>query len=71
MKEKTPARSTLVLQALAELNEALRDDDAFAGYTDDSEGTERLLQELWLLDADTVDDLIYQWFATYIPEEFN
>jgi|688.fasta_scaffold60228_8 hypothetical protein len=39
--------STLVLTALLQLNEQLRQDDAFCGYLDDHAGTGRLLAELW------------------------
>ncbi len=39
--------STLVLTALLQLNEEIRDNDAFLGYTDNHKGTGRLLSELW------------------------
>lgn len=39
--------STLILTALLQLNDELKDDDSFCGYTDDHEGTARLLSELW------------------------
>ena len=39
--------STLVLTACLQLNEQLRDNDAFAGYNDDEDGTSQLLAQLW------------------------
>jgi hypothetical protein len=60
--------STLVLAALAALNEDLRDNDAFLGYTDDHEGTTRLLTELWDVyygafhRAETPEELVCAWY---------
>jgi hypothetical protein len=45
--ETTMEPSTLVLTALLQLNEQLRQEDAFCGYLDDHAGTARLLAELW------------------------
>lgn len=66
--------STLVLTALAQLNEELINDDAFCGYNDDPEGTARLLDELWAqvphvaFDA-TPDDLIDAWYSHFFAKE--
>lgn len=66
--------STLVLTALAQLNEELLNDDGFCGYNDDLEGTARLLDELWgivphvAFDA-TVEDLITAWYDQFFANE--
>lgn len=63
--------STLVLTALLRLNDDLMHDDAFMGYTDDHEGTARLLDELWELysaahfPAETPDELVSAWFEHF------
>jgi hypothetical protein len=75
MKETTPSASALVLQALVQLNEMMRDNDAFAGYNDDEEGTARLLEELWKLqrenseNADVDPDFPVQPYIITTPEE--
>ena len=66
--------STFVLTALLRLNEELLTDDAFCGYNDDPEGTARLLDELWGLNAhlttfSTVDDLIDAWYTNHFAKE--
>ena len=39
--------SVIVIGALSQLNDDLRDNDAFAGYNDDEDGTSQLLAQLW------------------------
>jgi hypothetical protein len=60
--ETTMEPSTLVLTALLQLNEQLRQEDAFCGYLDDHAGTARLLAELW--------DLYYTWTAPKAPSSW-
>ena len=73
--QTTMQPSTLVLTALLQLNEDMRDNDAFLGYTDDAAGTVRLLEELWeqysllpSMDA-TADDLVEAWYLTTLGED--
>ena len=67
------APSTLVITAFLQLNEELRDNDAFAGYTDDAKGTGRLLAELWEIyeandsfgQAELPEELVDCWYNTF------
>jgi len=66
--------STLVLTALVTLNGDLMNDDAFAGYTDDHEGTARLLTELWDLvyahgdPLPTPEMLVEAWYDAFYAQ---
>lgn len=68
--------STLVLTACLQLNEELRDNDAFAGYNDDAEGTARLLAELWDIynangpvgQAELPEELVECWYNTFFAD---
>ncbi len=63
--------STLILTALAQLNEELISDDGFDGYNDDLEGTTRLLDELWTLysashfPAEDPEELVSAWYENF------
>ena len=63
--------STLVLTALVQLNDNLINDDGFAGYNDDSKGTEQLHNQLWDLyyaqfyRPETPEELVDIWFENF------
>ncbi len=60
--------SSLVLTACLLLDKDLQNEEAFAGYVNDFEGTGRLLQELWDLyyapfqRAETPEELVNSWY---------
>jgi hypothetical protein len=72
--------STLVLTALAQLNEQLTTDDGFCGYNDDQDGTVRLLNELWTIYYDSQmlpfqdalgcpEELVNAWYEQFYADE--
>ena len=67
--------STLVLTALLQLNAQLMNDDAFCGYTDDHDGTARLLSELWDIyyapfhRAELPEELVNAWYENFYANE--
>ena len=69
--------STLVLTACLQLNQDLRDNDAFMGYNDDADGTASLLAELWDMylafhpdsRAETPEELVNSWYEDFYANE--
>jgi hypothetical protein len=69
--------STLVLTALAQLNEQLVNDDAFMGYDDDIDGTCQLLADLWSIyeafqpdsRAETPEELVNSWYEDFYAQQ--
>ena len=68
--------STLVLTACVQLNEQLRDNDAFSGYNDNEDGTVRLLAELWDIynangpfgQAELPEELMECWYNSFFAQ---
>ena len=70
--------STLILTALLQLNEELRTNDAFCGYNDDHNGTQKLLEELWdlyyaqYIRPETAQEMVDIWYENFFClENFN
>jgi hypothetical protein len=69
--------STLVLTALALLNEQLVNDDAFMGYDDTQDGTVQLLSELWDIylafhpdsRAERPEELVESWYEDFYAQQ--